>query len=218
MKGRIRSVRMIVVLIAAAALTSCLGLEIEMRFTDDGSGTMQMKLTVSKALVEMGADAADSGLDAPLSAEAVREQFAGIEGVELVAVTEEDTGDDLVITASIAFDSLEALLVADDSPVGTAVYRREGSRTIYEMAFGDAMSAMNPDELGLDGAEIDEAMIAMVEAFLEGYFMEYRITAPRRIVDHTHGELDSTGRTVTLRMPMAEYFTIDEPYTFHVEW
>ena len=65
---------------------------------------------------------------------------------------------------------------------------------------------------------MDDAMIAMVQAFLEGYFMEYRVTAPKKVVRYNHGEVDESGKTVTLRMPMADYFMLKEPYQFEVAW
>ena len=48
--------------------------------------------------------------------------------------------------------------------------------------------------------------------------MEYRVTAPKKIVRHSHGELGSDGKSVSLRIPMADYFTLENPYTFEVVW
>jgi len=203
-----------------ALLSSCLGLQVETRFNEDGSGQMSMTMRVSKAVLEMGEEGGDTGLDIPLSKEEIEAEFSDVDGVRLVEVNEEETDEDLIITSLIEFDSLDAMLETEDSPVQTATLTRDGDRTIFTMTVGEAqdLAAAAEEDSPFGGAEMDDAMLAMIEAFLEGYFMEYRVTAPKPIISHSHGELDESGRTVTIRMPMAEYFTLEEPYDLVVEW
>ncbi len=207
-------------LVAVALLfASCLGLEVETRFNADGSGTMRMTMRVSKAVLEMGEDGGDSGFDIPLSREDILSEFEGAEGIELIEVTEEETDEDLILTSVIEFESFDALLEAENSPVETASLRKKNGRTVFSMAVGEAgKAAASSEESPLEGQEMDDAVIAMIQAFLEGYYLEYRVTAPKKVTRYSHGELSENGRTVSLRVPMADYFVLDEPYVFEVEW
>ena len=82
-------------------------------------------------------------------------------------------------------------------------------------AAGDGASA---DASDADQAAMEEAMKEMIISFMEGYELEYAITAPSDIIRHTGGELSSDKRTVTLSMPMGDFYSITEPYDFEVVW
>jgi len=214
-------VRIAAVTCLALLLGSCLGVEFETKFNEDGSGTMYMKVIMSKAVMEMGQESGgDTDMDIPMSTEDIEAQYEGAEGVTLIEATQEETEQDLIMTATVEFESLEALVEAEagDSPVETASLQREGSNTVFTMVVGEAREALEGEDTALAEEGMDEAMIAMIEAFLEGYFMEYRVTAPKKVIRHSHGELSENSKSVLLRIPMAEYFTLENPYTFEVVW
>ena len=211
--------RLFLITLIILILGSCLGVQMETKFNADGSGTVVMKLTVSKAVLEMG-EGDDAALDIPLSKEEVEEQFAGIEGITVIGVTEEETEENVTITSIVEFEDFKALLDTEDSPMETATLTEKNGITTYSMTVGEAkeaaLSGDGDDAMG--GAEMDDAMLGMIAAFLEGYSMEYRVTAPKKISRYTHGELSADGRSVSLALPMADYFMLEKPYQFEVEW
>ena len=211
--------RLFLILATILILGSCLGVQMETKFNADGSGTVVMKLTVSKAVLEMG-EGDEAALDIPLSKEEVEEQFAGIEGITVIGVTEEETEENIIITSIVEFEDFKALLDTEDSPMETATLTEKNGTTTYSMTVGEAkeaaLSGDGDDAMG--GAEMDDAMLGMIAAFLEGYSMEYRVTAPKKISRYTHGELSADGRSVSLALPMADYFMLEKPYQFEVEW
>ncbi len=211
--------RYLIVLITIALLASCLGVQMETKFNADGSGTMVMKMTVSRAVLEMG-EGDDAALDIPLSKDEIEDQFSDIDGITVVAVTEEETEENIIITSIVDFEDFATLLETDDSPLETATLTKKGGSTTYAMTVGEAKQAALSGDAGdaVGGEEVDEAMLGMIAAFLEGYNMEYRVTAPKQISRYTHGELSADGRTVSLILPMAEYFMLEKPYQFEVEW
>lgn len=214
-------IRLGVMVGAVLLLASCLGVAVETRFNADGSGTMTMQMRISKSVIEMGQESeGDTGFDIPTSKEDIEAQYEGVPGVELVEVIEEETAEDLIITATVEFESFEALIEAEeqDSPVETATLTTTGGETTFSMVVGGAADAMGGEASPFGEEDMDEAMIAMMAAFLEGYSMDYVVTAPKQVSSHSHGELSGDGRTVTLSMPMADYFFLTEPITFEVVW
>ena len=199
-------------------LSGCVGVEIEIRFNSDGSGTMTMKMTVSKAILEAGDDAGVGELGIPLSKEDLEKDFEGAKGVRVVGVTEEETDENMIISAVIEFDDFEALMQADESALESAAYKKVGGKTIFTMNVGEDKSESAQGDGALGELDMDDAMVEMMQAFLEGYFLEYRVVAPTPILSNSHGELGADGQSVSLRLPMGEYFTIKEPYTLKVEW
>lgn len=176
---------------------------------------MLMRMVISNALLEMGEG--DASLDIPLNRQDMESAFADVDGVTLVEVIEEETDEDMIVTAVVDFDRFEALLEANDSPMDSATLRVDGERTIYSLDVGEAkMTGGGKLPIEVDG--LDEAMLSTIQALLEGYSMEYLITAPSRVIRHSHGELSEDGRSVLLHLPMADYSALDEPYTVEVVW
>ena len=227
-----RVLRGIVLLVIAGLLASCLGVGMETRFNADGSGEITMKIRVSQALLEMGEEQTD--VPVPISREELEAAYADVDGVTVIEVKEEQTDEDLVIIATIGFDDYSALSNQDDFVGAGAELIEEGGKTIYRITVGEIQQGSDDDAEEEDGsssdekkseegssegdAEMEEAMKAMMMSFMEGYSIEYRVVAPRRIVSHTHGELSADGLSVEFEIPMGDYISLEEPYVFEVVW
>ena len=197
---------------------SCLGFEIETRFNDDGSGTVVSRIRVSKLVLEMGSEE-ETGFDIPTSKEDIESIFHDRQGVRLVEVTEEETEEDLVITSIIEFDSFRAAVEAEDSPLESGSVSVTDEGTVFALHVGEAKRAlMSADTSPVGDKGLDEATLAMVQAFLEGYTMTYRIVAPRSIKRFSHGTISDDGTSLTFEMPMADYVVLDESFVFEVVW
>ncbi len=66
--------------------------------------------------------------------------------------------------------------------------------------------------------ESEQAVDSMFKSMLAGYSLEYSVTAPRKIVSHTLGELSGDGRTVVYTIKMADYVDLKAPLAFQVVW
>ena len=197
-------------------LTSCLGVEMEVAFNPDGSGTMTLVFKVSQELLEMGEEQA--GVNIPLNSSDLEEEYGAIEGVTVEEIFQEETESNRIITAKLKFDDFNALSGDDEFPAEGASLSTKDQQTIFKMLVGqpDASSQENAEDQ--PDMEMDEAMTAMMQSFLEGYFLEYRIVAPRKIIRHSHGELSKDKKTLLFAVPMGEFIMIEEPYYLEVVW
>jgi len=201
--------------------TSCFGVEMKTVFNADGSGRMTMKLRISQMLLEMGEE--ESGVDIPLSKDDISSQYAGLDGVTVVEVTEEDTEEDRIITAVIDFEDFNVLSSEDELPGEDATLETVDGNTVLKILIGPPNDSAEGSEGDMESteappAEMDESMMAMMQSFMEGYSMDYTIVAPKKIISHTHGEVDKDGRTLTYNMPMGDFIMIKEPFYLEVVW
>lgn len=199
-------------------LFSCLGIELETVFHEDGSGTMTMKFVVSKELLDMGEE--QSGVGIPFTKEDLEDEFGSVEGVTVEEIFQEDTETDRIITAKLAFENFNDLSRSNEFPGEEASLSTNGNLTVFRMLMGqprgdagEGAAAEMPEM-----AEMDEAMTAMIQSFLEGYTVEYRITAPKKIVKYSHGELSKDKKTISFFMSMGDFIMIEEPYFLEVVW
>lgn len=233
-------IKKLCIVFTAIAFVSCIGIEMETKFNADGSGEMTIKIKVSRDLLEMGEEGT-SGVELPLSEEELEDAYRNVDGVEVIEVSQEETETDRIITATIAFKDFNTFANHEEFPGEGATLREIDGNTEFTMTVGQAKeeateaSDENDDDSGstdatdATDAEIgdadvppidltDDSMVAMVQAFMEGYFVEYRIVAPKKIVRYSDGELSEDGKSVTLKIPMGEYFMIPEPYDLTVVW
>ncbi len=211
-------VRILPIIVIALLFSACFGFHIKTTFNDDGSGSFSMQMSFSRSLLEMNEDGGE--IDIPMSREELEQELGGIEGVRIVDITEEETEENLLISATVEFDNFEALVQNDGYPGDSASLTTEGGETVYRMNVGEAKqeATAGEEEEMVPQEEMDEATMAMIKAFMEGYSMEYTIVAPREIKRHSHGELSEDGKSVVLSIPMGEYFMMKEPYTMEIAW
>lgn len=207
------------IILVSILFVSCLGVQLETSFNPDGSGVITMRIRVSQTLLEMGDE---TDVPIPISQEEIEAAYADVEGLTLIDAYEEETEEDRVLVAAIAFDDFEA--VSEQEDFAGVTLSQEGDLTVYRVVVGeeteegdDEAMSEGDGETSDEDAEMAEAMEAMIMAFMEGYFIEYRVVAPSEVVSFSHGELFEDGRTVELRIPMADYMNL-EPYVFEVTW
>jgi len=218
-KEILRATRFAIVVVVILLLTSCFGVEMKTVFNADGSGRMTIKFRVSQMLLEMGEE--ESGVEVPLSKEDLTSQYEGLEGVTVIDVTEEETEEDRIITAVIDFDDFNVLSSEEELPGDEASLEIAGGKSVLKILIGPPTG--NEEEETADGAdvppaEMDESMLAMMQSFMEGYSVDYTIVAPKKIVSHSHGEVEKDGKTLVFAMPMGEFIMIEDPYFLEVVW
>ena len=110
-------------------------------------------------------------------------------------------------------------------PAATASVEANGSTEPSQKTEGapaqsgtDAGPAPPAADPSADAAGQDEAMTAMIKSLMAGYSIQYSVSAPKKIVSHSVGELSADGKTVTFSLPMADYMDVKEPIQFEVKW
>lgn len=238
--------RSLVLVVAAAALstlTACLGVDVNTRFNEDGSGTMAMKLRISQMFLQMGQE---GGAPVPLTKEDLEAAYKGLEGVTVRSVTQENTEQDRIITSVVEFKSYSVFGGSKDLAGGGATLSDEGGMTVYRVMIGEPPKTTSspraaasqsptqppaedvPSNAGAETAEqsaptqdqaaADQAMQAMLKSLVAGYEVSYTVTAPKPIRAHSVGELSADGKTVHYSIAMSDYMDLKQPVMLEVKW
>lgn len=201
-------------------LTSCLGVHITTRFNGDGSGTVTTKLRISKALLEMSAEQGSSPI--PLTKQDLEKAYADLPGVKVESVSETTTDADKIITATVDFRDFSVFKDSKDlAGTGATISVGADGRTTYSVTIGEPQRAQAAIEAGTDAPankQADQAVTEMFTNLMQGYALEYDVTAPRKILSHSLGDLSADGRTVSYSIPMADLVNLTAPLTFTVVW
>ena len=88
----------------------------------------------------------------------------------------------------------------------------QGQSSAAEPAYKDVPAPATPSD------ESQKAVDSMFKSLMEGYSLEYSVTAPRKTLSHTIGEVSNDGKTVTYTIKMADYVDLKAPLTFQVVW
>ena len=134
-------------------------------------------------------------------------------------MTEEDTEEDRIITAIIDFDDFNTLASDDEFPGEEASLTVKDGKSTFRILVGQPRGGEGEDDQEFESSPEEEAsMTAMIQSFMEGYSVEYRIVAPKKIESYTDGAVEKDGRTFVYTLPMGEFIAIEEPFYIEVVW
>ncbi len=208
------------------------------RFNADGSGIIKMKLRISQALLQMSTEEGASPI--PLTKQDVEAAYKDLPGVKVDSVTEQNTDKDKIITAIVSFKDFSVFKNTKDlAGTGASLTKSPDGKTTYSVIVGEPEESQ--DEPGVSSqaplaggaaqeapgakpeplsspSESEQAVDSMFKNMMEGYSLEYSVTAPRKILSHTLGEISNDGRTVTYSIKMADFVDLKAPLTFQVVW
>jgi hypothetical protein len=198
-------------LVAAAVallLSSCIGIESEIRIRQDGSGVLTLSYTVSQFIKNIDAGRSEKQLPLPVNEEDFRRSAESIEGLRLTNLEEREDEENIYIQAELEFDNVEAVnALGRDGQIGITLETQGGTTTFRQLIYE-----------GQQGEEITEESLEMIETFFEGYELVYSVTVPAEVRDHTLGELGPDGRTVTYTITVPEILKTSEPLVLEVTW
>lgn len=201
--------RILLCVLITSLLISCIGMESNIRLNSNGSGILIFKYRLSLIFLNMGkTDEESITTEAPLptSEENFKKSLEGVDGLRLKSIQQEETERDLIITAEIEFDSVDALAQSsmfDDRPISLV---KEGQNYIFT-------------QLITNGSEtLDENNMEMLEAMFQGYELSFSITAPKRIKTSNIGDISADRRTVTYSLSISELIKIKEKTELIVKW
>jgi hypothetical protein len=207
-----RSAFLVLLVVASAMLmVSCLGIEMDIKINNDGSGTAEMAFKISQMFFQMGPEAGEVPI--PLSREELESTYEGVPGVTVVDVKEEDTEENKTITATLSFKDFAALTAGEDDMFQGTSLTREGGSNVFRAVIKEAVE---PGEEGEEDLEQEE----MIKPYYEGYYFVYKVTAPQRVRSHSLGDLSDNGRVVTYRVAMYDFNMMEneEPLVMEVRW
>jgi hypothetical protein len=199
---------LLVAAVVALLLSSCIGIESEIRIRQDGSGVLTLSYTVSQFIKNIDAGRSEKQLPLPVNEEDFRRSAESIEGLRLTNLEEREDEENIYIQAELEFDNVEAVnALGRDGQIGITLETQGGTTTFRQLIYE-----------GQQGEEITEESLEMIETFFEGYELVYSVTVPAEVRDHTLGELGPDGRTVTYTITVPEILKTSEPLVLEVTW
>jgi len=202
--------RWFIVLFVAVAtlLTSCIGIESNIRIQQDGSGVLSLTYTVSQFIKNIDAGRSEKQLPLPVNEEDFRRSVEGVEGLRLTDLEEREDEDNVYIRAELEFDSIEAVnALGQEGQLGITLESR-GETTTFRQRIYD----------GRQGEEVSDESIEMIRTFFDEYELVYSVTVPAAVRDHTLGDLGPDGRTVTYTTTVPQIIEASQPLVLEVTW
>jgi hypothetical protein len=197
-----------IVIGTALLLSSCIGIESQIRIRQDGSGLLTLSYTVSQFIKNIDAGRSEKQLPLPVNAEDFRRSAEGVEGLRLTDLEETEDEENIYIRAELEFDSVEAVNALGRNGQIQIGLESQGDTTTFRQLLYD----------GGQGEPITAESIEMIETFFDGYELVYSVSAPEEVREHNLGDLGPDGRTVTYTITVPEILRFSEPLVLQVTW
>jgi hypothetical protein len=197
-----------IVVVIVVLLSSCIGIESDLRIRQDGSGVLTLSYTVSQFIKNIDAGRSEKQLPLPANEEEFRRSAERIEGLRLTDLEEREDEENVYIRAELEFDNVEAVnALGREGQLGITLETQGGTTTFRQLIYE-----------GQQGEEVTEESLKMIETFFEGYELVYSVTVPAQVRDHTLGVLAPDGRTVTYTTTVPDILRTSEPLFLEVVW
>jgi hypothetical protein len=202
--------RKIAVLCAASLfLISCVGIDSRLTVRDNGSGALVLTYRVSQLIANLGISSSEKGaVPLPLSKSDFERSLESTNGkVRLTRFNRSEDEKDVVVSAELSFDSLEALSQAEAFRSQNLKVATDGSlRTFSELI------ARAP------GKPVTEDSLRMIDAFFTGYDLTFRIEAPQPIKVNSIGSLSEDKKTLTYSTSIKDLVRAKSDVILSVGW
>ncbi|HEQ71233.1 MAG TPA: hypothetical protein ENN69_01990 [Spirochaetia bacterium] len=197
-----------VILFCVAAI-SCLGMENQYTINSDGSGRLVFQYRISQMFNNMGGEGEEESAQEaplPLAKEELESSLKKVKGIKVISVDRWEDESDIYLKGEIEFDSVATLNKSDlfdDMPV--SLERGNGVTTFVQL-------------LAEEKEPVDPEAMELYQGFFEGYELAFSVTAPKKIISTSLGQISADGRTVTYRIPMFEYMQNIKRQELRVSW
>lgn len=201
--------KIILVLVGALLLASCVDIESRIALRGDGSGSLVIAYRISRQLADLGRTGADApAVPLPVEREDFQRAVSGVEGVRLASFSRTQDELEVSIRAEISFASLEALARIEVLREMQIRVEQDGGRRTLRMRVAPA-AAEAPGEDSL----------AMVDQLFEGRALTFVVQAPAPVVSAgTGGKVSADRRTVTWTARMRDLVALPEDLVYSVTW
>ena len=203
--------RVAAVSLAAVMLASCVDIEMRFVMRSDGAGRLEISYRVPYEATTL-LDPADGvrAVPLPIARADFEAAIAGADGVRLRRFRRKDEEGEVLISARIDFDSVEALqTVAGFADLPVSFVASGGSG-------GELSQRVIPARSGEDAPSA--AMIQLVQAVGGDSRVTFVVVAPARIKAADGATIDADGRTARYSQSLADYLTQPGPVDLTVRW
>lgn len=187
-------------------LSSCIGIESSMQVAEDGTGRLELRYSVSRAVRNVGrAGEDDTILPLPIERDAFEEIVARNDGLSLESYERSDDEEELTVSATVAFQEPQDLntLFGDE----TVRYSRQDGTTVLELRIYDGAQEP-PDPESLD----------LLRTFFSDYELRFRVTAPAPIEQISTGTIAEDSRSADVSYLVHEVLPEQQPVVWEVRW
>jgi hypothetical protein len=202
--------RKIAVLCAASLfLISCVGIDSRLTVRDNGSGTLVLTYRVSQLVADLGISSSEQGaVPLPLSKSDFERSLESSKGkVRLTRFNRSENEKDIIISAELSFDSLEAL-----SQVGAFRSQDLKAGTDGAVHTFSELIARAP------GRPITEDSLRMIDAFFTGYDLTFTIEAPQPIQQNSLGTLSDDRKVLTYSTSIKDLVRAKSDVILSIGW
>jgi hypothetical protein len=192
---------------------ACIGVESDVTFKNDGSGTLRLEYRISKALIEMGKEG-EGETPLPFSEEEMRAAVEGNPKVRLTELSQREDEQDVYIVSEFGFDRIEDFADIEEFDDMPMTLERAGGQNTFRMLITEGNGGADEESSDETNAE----MQAMFEQMFAGYELIVVVNAPSRVKSHNLGDLSSDGRTVRYSLPILDMEALEEETALTVVW
>jgi hypothetical protein len=198
----------LILVLVVVLLSSCIGIESEILFRQDGTGVLTLSYKISQFMKNIDAGREEKQLPLPVNEEEFLRTADGIEGLRLTDIDEREDEENVYIQAELEFDSIDAVnALGRAGEIGISLENQGETNIFRQVIFA-----------GQEGEEITEDSLEMIETFFQGYDLVYAITVPSQVKSHSLGDLSADGRTVTYTITVPEILKASQPLVLEVVW
>ena len=188
-------------------LSACVDLTTDIELNSDGSGSIALSYTASRAMINLGTiDEQNRFYAIPVSEDDFLAAANQVEGLSLESFRLSEEVDMLTIEATLDFESVEALsgLFGSSGP-GAIEITDDGNITIYRHTiYGGAEGEIDPESRDL------------IETFFSEDEILFSLEAPAAIQSVSTGTF--SGRVARSELMMTDILFSQEPVIWEVRW
>ena len=188
---------------------SCVGIESEVRFNSNLSGTLTLTYRISQLVKDLDTtNESKMILPLPVSEQEFKRTAEAIEGLKLVSVTQKEDEENITIQAKMEFSRIEALQqIGNGSPLDVTLRVQVGTTTFRQvLATAQETRDISPESM------------AMIETLFKGYELSFLIEAPNPIKSHSLGELSQDKKKLTYHVSILDLFKSPGDRVLEAKW
>ncbi len=189
------------------SIVSCIGIETEIEFKDEKSGTVKLKYRVSNMVLNTAEIDSDSSfLPLPLERKDFVEKATENNNLTLISFKREDNEEEVFITAEFSFkdiDALNAVAGSGEEPLITVDKRL--TKTVYTHNLYQGNSG-----------NIDNETMQVVSDLYSNYPVKFTIKTPSNIKETNRGT--ARNNIAEIEMTIPEILSSEEPVIIELSW
>ncbi|SLM19611.1 conserved exported hypothetical protein [uncultured spirochete] len=202
---------LLLLIVSAFPLTSCIGIDASAKIDAKGAGTLSIEYQISKDFAQLGSLESTPMLPLPLSREDIERGLQGVQGVTLKSYSKSERGDNIIVSLMLAFDSPSSLAVYLDPNGKLAQYQQENGRSHLKLSFGDTVQPLDPQ------------MKAEISEKLKPYRFKFALEAPGAapeisVKNGDFFQVTTSGKKTTLECSMTDIITCDRVPEIDITW